>query len=337
MEKAVKQVRLHKPNVGINDFQTCYPELAKEWNYKKNSLLPNEITRGSSKSYWWICEKGHEWQAGAASRAKKHSGCPYCTNHFVLNGFNDIKTMYPMIAEEWHHIKNGSLTPSNFLASTTKKAWWIGKCGHEWQSSPINRIAGTGCPFCSGNKVLIGFNDFETRYPSISLEWHPINNQELTPNMFTYASNRRVWWLCKSGHEWETALSNRTFGTGCPSCSKSGFDQTVRSTFYFIENKELNARKIGITNYGTKRLKRMLNKGWVIVYSFSDDDGLLVNMLETKLKRWIKKECGLSPVLKNKDMGGLGGWSETFTVDIISNEEIMAKIEEQWYLISVES
>ena len=54
------------------------PKLAKEWNYEKNiGLLPTEITQGSKKPVWWICEKGHEWSAAVYSRVAGR-GCPIC-------------------------------------------------------------------------------------------------------------------------------------------------------------------------------------------------------------------------------------------------------------------
>ena len=44
-------------------------KLVKEWNYEKNKDIDiNKITLGSNKKVWWICDKGHEWQAVIASR-----------------------------------------------------------------------------------------------------------------------------------------------------------------------------------------------------------------------------------------------------------------------------
>ena len=33
-----------------------------------------------------------------------------------------------------------------------KKAWWLGKCGHEWEAAIYSRAAGKGCPYCYGKK-----------------------------------------------------------------------------------------------------------------------------------------------------------------------------------------
>ena len=38
--------------------------------------------------------------------------------------------------------------------------------------------------------------------------------------MFTYASNKKVWWKCSKGHEWEAVISSRTGSDrGCPICA----------------------------------------------------------------------------------------------------------------------
>ena len=34
----------------------------------------------------------------------------------------------------------------------------------------------TGCPYCVGRKVLVGFNDCVTTYPMLAKEWHPTKN-----------------------------------------------------------------------------------------------------------------------------------------------------------------
>lgn len=50
-------------------------------------------------------------------------------------------------------------------------------------------------------------------------EWHPTKNGELTPKDVTCGSNKKVWWMCEKGHEWEAIIVNRTKGRGCPYCS----------------------------------------------------------------------------------------------------------------------
>ena len=77
-------------------------KLVKEWNYEKNKDIDiNKITLGSNKKVWWICDKGHEWQAVIASRTLNNSGCPYCSGHKVLKGYNDLITMNKDLSLDW--------------------------------------------------------------------------------------------------------------------------------------------------------------------------------------------------------------------------------------------
>ena len=56
-----------------------YKELCKEFHPTKNGdLKPEDFTWGSAKKVWWICSKGHEWDAIISSRTRG-SGCPYCS------------------------------------------------------------------------------------------------------------------------------------------------------------------------------------------------------------------------------------------------------------------
>ncbi|MEQ2536656.1 zinc-ribbon domain-containing protein [Coprococcus comes] len=141
----------------------------------------------------------------------------------LIVGQNDLAKVNPDLAAEWHPSKNGSLLPSQITAGSNRKVWWLGKCGHEWQAVVSSRTRGNGCPFCANKRVLPGFNDLATTYPEIAEEWNYKRNGALSPEDFTYGSERKVWWVCsKCGYEWETTINNRTngyFKTGCPKCS----------------------------------------------------------------------------------------------------------------------
>ena len=53
--------------------------LLRQWDAEKNSpLTPDMIGSTNTTRVWWRCEKGHEWQAQLASRARGDSGCPLC-------------------------------------------------------------------------------------------------------------------------------------------------------------------------------------------------------------------------------------------------------------------
>ena len=68
-----------KALAGYNDLATINPKLAKEWNYEKNgNLKPSDVLPGSHKKVWWICSKGHEWDAVINNRTNGYNKCPFC-------------------------------------------------------------------------------------------------------------------------------------------------------------------------------------------------------------------------------------------------------------------
>lgn len=202
-----------------NSLLLLNPDLSNEWHPTKNGkLLPEHVTASSNKKVWWLCSKGHEWQSVINSR-NKGVGCPYCTGKKAIPGYNDLKTINPIIASQWHMTKNGELKPEDFTISSNKKVWWQCEKGHEWEAMIYDRTNGTNCPICSGHKVLIGYNDLGTLNPKLAKEWHPIKNGNLKPQDVTTGSSKKVWWQCEKGHEWEALIYTRSSGCGCPYCA----------------------------------------------------------------------------------------------------------------------
>ena len=221
------------------------PEIAKEWNYKKNgNLKPEHFASNSDKKVWWKCPTGHEWQASISSR-NSGCGCPYCAGQKVLKGFNDLHTVNPILAKEWNYEKNNGLTPEDVMPNSGKKVWWKCPTGHEWQAAIADRNSGNGCPYCSGRYAVKGENDLQTVNPTLAKEWNYGKNNGLTPADVTPNSNKKVWWMCSKGHEWESIVQNRNKGKGCPYCAGQkvlkGFNdlQTVNP----ILEKEWNYEK----------------------------------------------------------------------------------------------
>ena len=204
---------------GYNDLQTINPNLAKEWNYEKNgNLKPENFTASSGQKVWWKCYEGHEWQATIANRNNGRN-CPHCSGQIVSEGYNDLRTINPNLAKEWNYEKNGILKPECFTANSGQKVWWRCSQGHEWQAVIINRNQGKGCPYCAGKKVSKGDNDLQTANPTLANEWNYEKNGILKPEHFTAHSNKKVWWKCSKGHEWQAAIGDRSQGHTCPYCA----------------------------------------------------------------------------------------------------------------------
>ena len=209
--------------VGVNDLATTHPEIAAQWHPSRNgSRTPQKIVYGNRAKVWWQCDKGHEWQATILSRTSIGNGCPVCAGKVVITGQNDLASAYPTVAAQWHPTKNGRLTPGQVTPFSNRKAWWICDKGHEHYTVIANRVqSASNCPYCTGRKVLAGFNDLATKEPIIAEQWHPELNGDLTPKMVTVGSHKKVWWQCSDGHVWKAVVYSRTGPKkcGCPVCS----------------------------------------------------------------------------------------------------------------------
>ena len=193
---------------GLNDLETLLPELAKEaagWN-------PSDYGRASKSKVEWRCDRNHLYFASISDRAIKKSGCPYCSGNSVLAGFNDLATLYPELA-----LQADGWDPTTVSSGSGKNVSWICELRHRWNASPQSRaLHKTGCPYCSGNKVLVGFNDLETTHPVFAAQaigWDP--------RTVTFGSKSIKEWRCKSGHIYKANSNTRTSKgemDGCPYC-----------------------------------------------------------------------------------------------------------------------
>ena len=242
---------------GFNDLQTVNPELAAQWHPTKNGdLKPTQVTANSNKMAWWILlydvpndypidhlRGGHfdfEWEAGIGGR-NNGTNCPYLIGQAVWTGFNDLVTVNPELARQWHPTKNGGLKPTQVTANSNKMAWWTlsydvpldypvkhlrGKhFDFEWQAKVHDRNKGYGCPYLNGRAVWEGFNDLQTVNPELAVQWHPTKNGNLKPTQVPTGSGRKVWWLLPYDDpkiekcfnlEWLATINHRNNGSGCP-------------------------------------------------------------------------------------------------------------------------
>ena len=83
-----------------------------------------------------------------------------------------------------------------------------------------SRNKGACCPYCSGRYAIKGENDLQTVNPSLAKEWNYEKNDGLTPMDVLPNSNKKVWWKCSEGHEWQSTINHRNNGRGCPICAK---------------------------------------------------------------------------------------------------------------------
>ena len=67
----------------------------------------------------------------------------------------------------------------------------------------------------------------------------------MLPKDVTSGSSKKVWWVCKNGHEWQSSIASRNSGHGCSKCKKFKIrsdgaicDSLIESYFYIEFQKE---------------------------------------------------------------------------------------------------
>lgn len=234
---------------GFNDLTTTHPELVKEWNYNKNKITPEEVSKGSYENIWWICNLGHSYQTKINYRTGSGSGCSYCANKKVLTGFNDLATTHPSLLDFWDYNKN-TINPKTIAPSTKTKVWWRGKqCGHSFMAyisvktmrRNLNKFS---CDVCSGKIIIKGINDLSTTHYELLKEWDYSKNT-ITPENVSKGTHTKVWWICEKGHSVESRINDKTSGDGCSVCSGQKFVKGINDlkTLYPELAKEFDSEK----------------------------------------------------------------------------------------------
>jgi len=123
-----------------------------------------------------------------------------------------LAVSHPELAAQAH-----GWDPKNVATNTHKKMDWLCPSGHVYSASVASRTSKqSGCPFCTNQKTLPGFNDIATTHPEIAKEafgWDPTE--------YVAGSQRTLEWKCSLGHVFSMKPTSRTAqNQGCPFCGK---------------------------------------------------------------------------------------------------------------------
>ena len=202
---------------------------------------PEKIGFGSNKIIHIRCCNGHELHKSAHTITHYKTdinGKFYCReckkqqlikvdkeriNGITIKEFCKKNPKYKHIISEFdteQNAKNG-YTIDNITIGSEKPLHWICKNKHHYVTGAYNRIRrGSNCPYCSGTKLLRGFNDLASQNPEILKDWDYDKNKVKPDEVFQH-SKRKVWWKChECGYSWEATICRRTTNiqTGCPKC-----------------------------------------------------------------------------------------------------------------------
>ncbi len=162
----------------------------------------------------------------------------------LVRGHNDlhawcISNNREDLLREWDYSLNEEVTPYDVSRSSNKPFYWkCLKCGNTWKARPNSRTRtrNSGCPYCSGRKVLDGKNDLAALFPDIASEWN-FDRNEKEPTDYCAHSSCVVWWKGACKHEWKDSISHRTGrSSGCPVCySQIRTSFPEQAVFFYVK------------------------------------------------------------------------------------------------------
>lgn len=223
----------------VKSLKVRNPELAAEFNEMRNGLTTADVSAVSKAiaRFWWKCAQGHEWDATMRSRVEQNNKCPYCSGR-KATAENNLLAKHPDIAVMFNELKNG--TPASEITPTfNSKMHWICSTGHEFMKSPREVIRTRGlCAEC---------NSLAFKFPELKKYFSP--NNPMTFESLSYGSNKKVNWVCDSGHEYGQTISHKTgHGLGCPFCSGRYATKENNLALAYPEiAKQFDAEKSGTT------------------------------------------------------------------------------------------
>lgn len=194
---------LNKPNacsicsgkelrVGVNDALTAQPRLKEIWNTELNSSTPENYTRQHAAKVWINCSKCRQTNLRKVSDAVNSPfSCVVCSGKKAAPGKGLSSSRSLM--KTWD--PSNGLDPETIPLNSTLIAKWICDRGHRWTVAIVHRAKlGWGCPYCSGQRVLKGFNDLATTFPELAQQVSP--RSKLSANEVSKSSWRELLWEC---------------------------------------------------------------------------------------------------------------------------------------------
>jgi len=130
---------------------------------------------------------------------------------------NSLEVTHPSVAQKWDYNKNKPLSPDQFSSGSQRKFWWVCVHGHSYEDSISHQTSGRGCAICSNRNIIKGINDLATLNHNLIKEWN-FKKNKILPSEVSIKSNKKVWWVCTKGHEWQSTIHHRSNGGSCPFC-----------------------------------------------------------------------------------------------------------------------
>ena len=145
-----------------------------------------------------------------------------------------MKAVNPELSLEWSD-KNEQSADEILPTSWMRATWECPTCGGEYDAVVKDREAGDdSCPYCTGKKVLPGFNSLKIKKPDLLEEWSDVENMFLgiDPDQILATYDENVWWECqRCGQKYMMSVKDRLMKQkrgheACPNCKGRRWKKT---------------------------------------------------------------------------------------------------------------
>ena len=236
---------------------------AKYWS-GKNELKPNDVFKVSAKKYWFDCDCGHHFDCSLAN-ITNDKWCPYCANKKLCE-LEECKQCYEKSFASSDKVKYWSnkneLKPREIFKNSNSKYLFDCNCSHQFDKvlSDINNDG--WCPYCA-NKKLCELEEckqcYEKSFASSEKAKYWSNKNELKPRNVFKNSDKKCWFDCDCGHNFNSILGIINNGSWCPYCAnppkqlcelkecKQCFDKSFASSNkvkYYSDKNKLKPREV---------------------------------------------------------------------------------------------
>lgn len=173
-------------------------KILRDWtglNIKTNEIEDiHNVSRASRKELKWkCCICGNKWNSEVVTRTGMKTYCPYCNNHKVVEGFNDLYTWASKdgndigneLLKQWDYSRNEveGIDIHKITKGSNLKIWLkCSKCGGIRQQRLTDFLRGAGCHLC--NKKSTSYPEQFIYYAFKSIFKGTQNRPKLFKNMY---------------------------------------------------------------------------------------------------------------------------------------------------------
>lgn len=193
----------------------------EEYMWQVHKVAPHVIVKGeydgNRTPIEHYCLK-HDivWNVSPFNFLQHPTGCIECQKELLNMYHGKRRKTDDQFIKEVDALGSG-IKPIGEYTGFNNDMQFMCRLGHIWGSTPHEILDGYGCPYCAGQKVLIGFNDLWTTDPDIA-------KMLSDPNIgyeISRGSNRTVEWTCpRCGKpKMSTPKQVVVYGLACNVCS----------------------------------------------------------------------------------------------------------------------